>query len=271
MNDLEKQLTDTRNELTRTQNSLKTTGESLETSMKELESAKAELGDIKPKLEQATTLIEEKTQSNAALSTEIEGLKGNLDSANAKVTELESTLESRKEELGVTISELSTELEASKSKIQGFENKVADLESTTSNSKEQTDKLTAEIQELNNKLSATQDENTNLNSQLMELNNILLQKDTKIQELTDNIDSKEKLVDAQTARLEEVETELGELKPPELGSGGFATEERTTCPMCGAVGHNIKQIEDKTKVLSYVGHIPMYAKKHVCKKCGYEF
>ncbi|MHA1321149.1 MAG: coiled-coil domain-containing protein, partial [Promethearchaeota archaeon] len=152
-----------------------------------------------------------------------------------------------------------------------FENKVADLESTTSNSKEQTDKLTAEIQELNNKLSATQDENTNLNSQLMELNNILLQKDTKIQELTDNIDSKEKLVDAQTARLEEVETELGELKPPELGSGGFATEERTTCPMCGAVGHNIKQIEDKTKVLSYVGHIPMYAKKHVCKKCGYEF
>ncbi|MHA1321024.1 MAG: hypothetical protein ACTSQ1_14625, partial [Promethearchaeota archaeon] len=146
------------------------------------------------------------------------------------------------------------------------------------NSKEQTDKLTAEVQELNNKLSATQDENTNLNSQLMELNNTLLQKDTKIQEITDTLDNKEKLVDAQTARLEEVETELGELKPPELGSGGFATEERTTCPMCrttcpmcGAVGQNIKQIEDKTKVLSYVGHIPMYAKKHVCKKCGYEF
>jgi hypothetical protein len=41
--------------------------------------------------------------------------------------------------------------------------------------------------------------------------------------------------------------------------------------MCGAVGHNIKVEEDKTKVLSYVGHIPMYAKKHVCKKCGYDF
>ncbi|GAG97949.1 unnamed protein product, partial [marine sediment metagenome] len=92
-------------------------------------------------MEQATTLIEETTQFNAALSTEIEELKGNLDNTNAKVTELESALESRKEELGVTISELSTELEASKSKIQ---------------------------------------------------------------ELTDNIDSKEKLVDAQTARLEEV-------------------------------------------------------------------
>ena len=36
-------------------------------------------------------------------------------------------------------------------------------------------------------------------------------------------------------------------------------------------GHDIKTMEDKTKVLSYVGHIPMYAKKNVCKKCGYEF
>jgi len=41
--------------------------------------------------------------------------------------------------------------------------------------------------------------------------------------------------------------------------------------MCGSVGGDIKTVEDKTKVLSYVGHIPMYAKKHVCKKCGYEF
>ena len=105
----------------------------------------------------------------------------------------------------------------------------------------------------------------------MELNNILLQKDNKIQELTEKMGDNEKLISAQTAHLEEVENELGELKPPELGTGGFASEERTTCPMCGSTGSSIKQIEDKTKVLSYVGHIPMYAKKHVCKKCGYEF
>ncbi|NVM18412.1 MAG: hypothetical protein HWN80_11910 [Candidatus Lokiarchaeota archaeon] len=105
----------------------------------------------------------------------------------------------------------------------------------------------------------------------MELNNLLLQKDTKAQELTEQLGNKEKLINAQTAHLEEVESELGELKPPELGTGGFASEERTTCPMCGSTGNAIKQIEDKTKVLSYVGHIPMYAKKHVCKKCGYEF
>ena len=56
----------------------------------------------------------------------------------------------------------------------------------------------------------------------------------------------------------------------EIGAGEFISEE-ITCPMCSAVGGKIKIIEDKSKILSYVGHIPMYAKKHVCKKCGYEF
>jgi len=105
----------------------------------------------------------------------------------------------------------------------------------------------------------------------MELNNLMLQRDTHIQELDSNIGAKEKLIEAQTAHLDEVEVELDELKPPEMGTGGFASEERITCPMCGSVGRDVKQIEDKTKVLSYVGHIPMYAKKNVCKKCGYEF
>ena len=36
-------------------------------------------------------------------------------------------------------------------------------------------------------------------------------------------------------------------------------------------GTEIKDIEDKSKVLSYVGHMPMYARKHSCKKCGYEW
>ncbi|MHA2473154.1 MAG: hypothetical protein ACXAES_07975, partial [Promethearchaeota archaeon] len=82
---------------------------------------------------------------------------------------------------------------------------------------------------------------------------------------------KEQIIETTTAHLTEVESELEEYRPPDMGAGGFASEERITCPMCGAVGHDIKTVEDKGKVLSYVGHIPMYAKKHVCKKCGYEF
>jgi len=85
------------------------------------------------------------------------------------------------------------------------------------------------------------------------------------------ISEKDQTLESTTAHLSEVESELETLKPPDIGAGGFTSEERITCPMCGAVGHDIKTVEDKGKVLSYVGHIPMYAKKNVCKKCGYEF
>ena len=45
-----------------------------------------------------------------------------------------------------------------------------------------------------------------------------------------------------------------------------------TCPMCGAVGKkNFRQVEDKSKIFSYVSIVPIYAKKYVCKRCGYEF
>lgn len=44
------------------------------------------------------------------------------------------------------------------------------------------------------------------------------------------------------------------------------------CPMCNAIGKkNFVKVEDKSKILSYVSLVPIYAKKHICKRCGYEF
>ncbi|TXT60867.1 MAG: hypothetical protein BAJALOKI2v1_70019 [Promethearchaeota archaeon] len=43
------------------------------------------------------------------------------------------------------------------------------------------------------------------------------------------------------------------------------------CPQCGHSGSDIKMVEDKSKVLSYEGHVPIYGMKCVCKKCGYEW
>ena len=68
--------------------------------------------------------------------------------------------------------------------------------------------------------------------------------------------------------MEEMEGKLKEFEAPVPDIGDLG-EERVTCPMCGAI--DVKQVEDKTKVLSYVGHIPIYAKKNQCRKCGYEF
>ena len=49
-----------------------------------------------------------------------------------------------------------------------------------------------------------------------------------------------------------------------MGSG------RRICPNCGASGFAVKEVEDKTRIISYIPK-PIYAKKLVCTKCGFEF
>ncbi|KKN43456.1 hypothetical protein LCGC14_0703090 [marine sediment metagenome] len=45
---------------------------------------------------------------------------------------------------------------------------------------------------------------------------------------------------------------------------------RRMCPNCNAAGFAVKEVEDKTRIISYIPK-PIYAKKLVCTKCGFEF
>ncbi len=51
---------------------------------------------------------------------------------------------------------------------------------------------------------------------------------------------------------------------PSMGAG------RRICPNCGASGFAVKEVEDRTRIISYIPK-PIYAKKLVCTKCGFEF
>lgn len=62
------------------------------------------------------------------------------------------------------------------------------------------------------------------------------------------------------------------LKQPE---SSFSLSEdprinKRVCPNCGAVGFAIREVDDKTKILSYSPR-RMYAKKKACTKCRYEW
>ncbi|MBD3211773.1 MAG: hypothetical protein GF311_04120 [Candidatus Lokiarchaeota archaeon] len=46
-------------------------------------------------------------------------------------------------------------------------------------------------------------------------------------------------------------------------------EGRRVCPKCG--GTDFKEESDKSKVLHQQGGLKIYAKKTICKNCGYEF
>jgi ribosomal protein S27AE len=59
---------------------------------------------------------------------------------------------------------------------------------------------------------------------------------------------------------QEAEARLEE-KPP--------VEGRRICPECG--GTAFATHEDKSQVLHQMGGVKIYAKKYVCKKCGYEY
>ncbi len=45
-------------------------------------------------------------------------------------------------------------------------------------------------------------------------------------------------------------------------------EGRRVCPQCG--GTSFQEVEDKTQILHQMGGIKIYAKKHICKSCGFE-
>ena len=63
--------------------------------------------------------------------------------------------------------------------------------------------------------------------------------------------------------------------PPKQPASSFSINEdprinKRQCPNCGALGFAIKEVDDKTKVISYTPR-RMYAKKKSCTKCRYEW
>jgi DNA repair exonuclease SbcCD ATPase subunit len=48
-----------------------------------------------------------------------------------------------------------------------------------------------------------------------------------------------------------------------------SSESRIICPKCSST--SVRAESDRSRVLSYMGGVPMYAKKYVCRKCMYDF
>ncbi|MFW9950638.1 MAG: hypothetical protein ACFFKA_11015 [Candidatus Thorarchaeota archaeon] len=55
-----------------------------------------------------------------------------------------------------------------------------------------------------------------------------------------------------------------------ISSEDLSAISKRQCPKCGAMGFAIKEMDDHSRILSYVPR-RIYAKKKVCTKCRYEF
>lgn len=164
-----------------------------------------------------------------------------------------STKDEELEILNNKIDELNTKIAPKDEEINSLKLEISDRDEEINN-------LKIEISDLNSKVSSRDKEVSELNKEL-----------SKIEELSEKIKIKEKLIEEQSTTIREIEAELNELKSPEILTTDTTSGDRLICAKCGAAGKDIKTIEDKSKPLSYMGNIPMYAKYKVCKKCGHQF
>lgn len=191
----------------------------------------------------------------------VKALQNKVNTYEAEINELKDTLFKKNSELEETQKKLSV-LESRAGNLERLDSEIYDLKRTVTLKNDELNKLWAEMDGLKPKIAELTKNNEELKRDLAE-------KNSKINDLTETLSEKEKELNEKASKLEKVETELSALKP--TAPTEYTSEERLICPNCGARGKDLKVEEDKSKVLGYVGHSPLYSKINVCKKCGYKF
>jgi prefoldin subunit 5 len=199
-------------------------------------------------------------------------LQNQINQVNAECANLNAHIMAKDNQ----INQLSGQIQSLQTTIEGFQGQITQL----NNEKAQ---LQAHIPQLQNQLQQVQQENMNLQQQIGPLQSHISKlqeesayKDKRIQELKE---PKAVMPSSLSQGITSQSPTLG--STPSFGtppissptapsvSAGIGSGRRI-CPNCGATGFAIKEVEDKTKILSYIPK-PQYAKKSVCTKCGFEF
>lgn len=171
---------------------------------------------------------------------------------NSTTRELNKT----KEKLASTTTELEEAKEPPNAKLEKLKTEIND--SITKNS------------ELEKELHDAKANITELNKKIKDLEDSLFRKEVEIKKLKEIIGEKDKTHSQKVTQKEQIKKEIHMPKPQEI-KVEYKSEERKTCPNCGAVGHDIKTFENRDKILDYLDHKTLYAKKNICRKCGHEF
>ena len=178
------------------------------------------------------------------------------------------------------INQLTGQIQSLQTTIEGFQGQITQI----NNEKAQ---LQAHIPQLESQLQQVQQQSMNLQqqigplqAQISKLQEESAYKDKRIQELKEpkavmpsslaqGITSQSPTLGS-TSSFGTSPTSSPTTAAPAPSIGGGIGSGRRICPNCGATGFAIKEVEDKSKILSYIPK-PQYAKKSICTKCGFEF
>ena len=199
----------------------------------------------------------------------INAFKVKVEKSNKIISDLEQDVKVKEVELNFLakkyddeITKLNKIMEKSKEQILELKNGIYEQENELSKKENETKLLNNKLRGLKEEFASIKEENKEFLSQV---ENSLSLKEEELQSLQKLVEEKEKIIEDQKTKLEMVEAELSTFKPLELDLEG---KKRLRCPSCGAVGKDIKEEEDKSQILDYIGHTPIYAKIRLCKKCG---
>jgi chromosome segregation ATPase len=206
---------------------------------------------------------------------EINNLRSQIEKLSGNKRMVETNLKNS-EFKGSQLSDQIREINANMaSAINEKDEEIAELNGKIAEGETKANGLQANIDELNSKIEALEGEKAALQSEKNEITNEKDRLNAKIAMFEQKVESLNSQLGDLNARIAEMESTIAdqdrknkELEPVSPESE-FHSENRIICPMCGST--DIKNVEDKNRVLSYVGHVPIYAKKRVCKKCSYEF
>lgn len=247
---------------------------------KKIEFLEINLDQTKNDLKLVVAQFNNSKKANLNLITENENLKNNIvekDGLISEIRKVEKELTIKVETLSLENEEIKCESASTKKR---FENEIADLTSVYESKineiklseKQREDALEAlrhDFKIYNENSEKLRDENKKLNKENLKLNSQVSEKTTIISTLNEKVRETEKLVNSQRLYIEQIEEK--EETNNQLDKFQTFGEHRITCPLCHATGSDIKEVEDRNKILDYYDHKPIYAKKRECKKCGYKF
>ncbi|GAH08668.1 unnamed protein product, partial [marine sediment metagenome] len=168
---------------------------------------------------------------------------------------------------------------------------LATLQQSMEAHKNQVNVLNSHIQQLQTQLAEAQTQARSFSAENVQLKQQIGPLQAKVNELTQEISAKNKRIEELKEPKPVMPSTLASTSPypssqqptmptpaptPSIPSTeptispkiGLGTGIRRVCPNCGSTA--IKEVEDKTKIVSYIPK-PIYAKKNICTKCGYEF
>jgi septal ring factor EnvC (AmiA/AmiB activator) len=196
-------------------------------------------------------------------------LQAQINNLNTQNSQLRAQLQEKDNQLN----RISSQLQSLQSSNEGYQQQVQHLTNQNAQLQAHIPGLEQQLQELQQHNSILQQQIGPLQSQITKLQEEVLYKEKRIQELKEPKavmpSSLAQGITNQTSPYSSTPS-LSPTSATTPSSSSQIGSGRRVCPNCGASGFAVKEVEDKTRIISYIPK-PIYAKKYVCTKCGFEF